>query len=63
MSTIEPEVMEGGRRIDGNSIYKPVSNLTIEARLREIVDSFQHDLFLSSRWCKESSTYQSLVLC
>jgi hypothetical protein len=25
MSTIEPEVMEGGRRMDGNSIYPTIS--------------------------------------
>lgn len=50
MSTIEPEVIEGGSRIDGNSICF----ITVRFRVR----SFQRLLHIAVR-----ISYQSFVLC
>ena len=47
MSTIEPEVMEGGRRIEGNSICETMSKITIKIPLQNRVDGLETDFVLS----------------
>jgi hypothetical protein len=46
MSTIEPEVMEGGRRIEGNSICERMSKVTIKVPPQSRVDIFENDFVL-----------------
>ena len=60
---MDPEVMEGGRRIEGNSICERMSKITIKVLLQNRVDGFETDFVLLGQQALRlvCLTYQTFV--